>query len=240
MTLREQFERLLRVTLLVFILAAACFLSAVTAVRIAIRGRVVAMPNVVGKSSVQAQQILADKRLQFRVADRVYSTLPVNTVVRQSPEPGESIKVPQDAHVVLSLGPQSVMIPALEGRSMRAARITLLQSGLQLGEVSNVNLPAADPDTVVQQTPPPASAAASPRVDVLVAEGEGPRYYVMPSLIGMQEQDAERVLANAGLRVAKVDHVTQADAPKGSVIGQTPPRGARIAGDAMVELGVAE
>ncbi len=36
--------------LLVFILAAAAFLSAVTAMRFAIQGREVTMPNLVGKS----------------------------------------------------------------------------------------------------------------------------------------------------------------------------------------------
>jgi eukaryotic-like serine/threonine-protein kinase len=239
-TLGEQFERLLRATLLVFILAAACFLSAVSAVRIAIRGRIIAMPNVVGQTAVVAQQTLAAKRLQFKVADRVYSTLPLNVVVGQSPSAGESIKVPQDAHVVLSLGPQSVMIPALGGRSMRAARITLLESNLQLGEVSSVYMPASDADTVVAQYPPPASAAPSPRVDVLVAEGERARAYVMPALVGLQQADAERILAAAGLHIAKVNHIAESDSPKGTVIGQTPPRGARIAGDATVELGVAD
>ncbi len=240
MTLREQFERLLRFTLLVFILAAACFLSAVTAVRIAIRGRVVTMPNVIGKPAAEAQATLAGKKLQFRVDDRIFSSLPINTVVRQSPAPGESIKIPQEAHVVLSLGPQSVMIPSLTGRSMRAARITLLESNLQLGEVSDVYLPAADADTVVQQTPTPASAATSPRVDVLVAEGEHPRFYVMPALIGLQQQDAERLLANAGLHTAKINPVAEAGAPKNTVIGQTPPRGSRISTDDMIELGVSE
>src|SRR5580698_8800664 len=98
MTLREQFERLLRITLLVFILVAAGFLSAVTAIRIAIRGRIVQMPNVIGQPALQAQQTLAARSLRFRVADHIYSTLPVNDVVRQSPPPGEAIKVPQDAH----------------------------------------------------------------------------------------------------------------------------------------------
>jgi eukaryotic-like serine/threonine-protein kinase len=240
MTLREQFERLLRFTLLVFILAAACFLSAVTAVRIAIRGRVVTMPNVIGKPAAEAQATLAGKKLQFRIADRIFSSLPVNTVVRQSPGPGESIKIPQEAHVVLSLGPQSVMIPSLTGRSMRAARITLLESNLQLGEVSDVYLPASVADTVIQQTPTPASAATSPRVDMLVAEGERPRFYVMPALIGMQQQDAERLLSIAGLHTAKINPVAQAGAPKNTVIGQTPPRGSRISADDMIELGVSE
>ena len=238
--LREQFEKLLRVTLLVFILASAGFLSAIMAVRIAIRGRIVSVPNVVGQPADKAQLILAAKGLQLRVADRVYSTQPMNSVVRQSPSAGESVKVPQDDQVVLSLGGQSAMIPQLGGRSMRAARITLLQSNLQLGEVSSVYLPGSDADTVIQQNPPPASAAASPRVDVLVAEGERPRFYVMPALVGLQQADAEHLLSVAGLHLSKVDQVTQTDAPKGTVIGQTPPRGSRIAGDVTVVLGVAE
>ncbi len=56
MTLQEQLERLLRITMLVFVLAAASFLSALTAIRIAIRGRIVAMPNLVGKPVSDAQK----------------------------------------------------------------------------------------------------------------------------------------------------------------------------------------
>ena len=55
MTFRERIEWLLRMGLLVFVLAAAAFLSAVTAMRFAIQGREVDMPNLVGKSSADAQ-----------------------------------------------------------------------------------------------------------------------------------------------------------------------------------------
>jgi len=239
MTLREQFERLLRITLLVFILVAAGFLSAITAIRIAIRGRIVTMPSLIGQSAAQARQTLADRGLNFRVVDQIYSNLPVDAVVRQTPPPGETIKVPQNAHVVLSMGPQTVMIPHLQGRSMRAARIVLLESGLQLGDVSTVYLTGASPDTVLNQDPPPASAASSPRVDLLVAAGDRPVSYVMPALVGMQQQVAEQLLAATGLRVARVNYIAGASVAKGVVIGQTPPRGARIDGNATVELGVA-
>jgi beta-lactam-binding protein with PASTA domain len=234
---REQFERLLRFTLLVFVLATAGFLSAMTAIRISIRGRIVSMPDVVGQPAAKAQQTLAAKGLQFRIADRIYSTSPVNVVVRQSPRPGESIKVPQDAHVVLSLGSQTVTIPFLAGRSMRAARITLLESGLQLGEVSSLRLPGNVPDTVVAQYPPPA-AAGGPRVDVLVAQADADPAYVMPGLVGLQQLDAERLLAGAALHV-NVNYLTQGEAPRGAVLAQTPPRGSRIAAGANVDLTVA-
>jgi eukaryotic-like serine/threonine-protein kinase len=211
-----------------------------TAMRIAIRGRIVEMPSVVGQSAPQAQQTLAAKGLQFRVIDRIYSNLPADTVLRQRPAPGETIKIPQDAHVVLSLGPQKVMIPYLTGRSTRAARIILLESGLQLGEVSTIYLPEANPDTVLNQNPPPASAAASPHVDLLVAAGDRPVTYVMPAVIGMDQQSAERMLAAADLRVVKINRIAEPDVPIGTVIGQTPPRGSRIDANSTVELAVAD
>jgi len=52
--LRERLEWALRATVLVFILAAAAFLSAITAMRVAIHGREVSMPNLVGKNVSEA------------------------------------------------------------------------------------------------------------------------------------------------------------------------------------------
>ena len=111
--------------------------------------------------------------LLVRVVDRQYSAMPANAVLRQSPLPGEQVKVSQDVQAIVSLGPQKLVVPSLEGRSMRAAHIALLEAGLPLGEVSTVTMPSADPGTVIVQEPPAGSTAVSPRVDVLVA-GEEP------------------------------------------------------------------
>ncbi len=145
MTAREQFERFLRVTLLVFILAAAGFLSAMTAIRIAIRGRVVSMPNLVGKQSDDAQRALSRLRTATPRSGPAIQHDAANAVVRQSPAPGEQVKVSQDVQVILSLGAQKLTVPTLDGRSLRAAHIALLEAGLPLGEVSTANFPASSP-----------------------------------------------------------------------------------------------
>jgi serine/threonine-protein kinase len=240
MTLTEKLERLLRYALLAFVLAAAAFLSAITTIRVAIRGRVVSMPNVVGKPLAEAQTILQAGGLQIRVADRMYNPLPLNAVVRQSPAPGEQVKLSQTAQVVLSLGPQAISVPAIEGRSLRGARITLLESGLELGEVSTVYLAAPQTDTVLAQDPAKGTSAASPRVDVLVAAGERPAQYVMPALTGLEQAAAERLLTGAGIRGARVTFVAQSGSPAGTVIGQTPPRGSPFSGEGPVEISVAQ
>lgn len=240
MTLREKLERLLRFALLTFVLAAAAFLSAMTTIRMAIRGRVVSMPNVVGKPLAEAQAILLGGGLQLRVADRMYNPLPLNAVVRQSPAPGEQVKLSQTGHVVLSLGPQVIVVPAVEGRSLRGARITLLESGLEIGEVSTAYLPVPQTDTVLVQEPVKGASATSPRVDVLVAAGERPVQYVMPSLTGLEQAAAERILTAAGLRASHIVFVTQSGSPAGTVIGQTPPRGSKFSGEGPVEISVAQ
>lgn len=240
MTLREKLQRLLRYALLAFVLASAAFLSAITTIRVAIRGRVVTMPDVVGKPLGEAQEILQAGGLQIRVADRMYSSLPLNAVARQIPAPGEQVKLSQTAHVVLSLGAQVISVPAVEGRSLRGARITLLESGLELGEVSTAYLPVPQRDTVVAQDPPKGTSATSPRVDVLVAAGERAVQYVMPTLTGLEQAAAERVLTAAGLRASRVTYVTQSGSPAGTVIGQTPPRGSPFSLDEPVEISVAQ
>ena len=138
MTLIERLESLSRMVLLVFILASAAFLSAITAMRIAIHGREVTMPNLVGENVAEASHLLQSRGLVLRVADRIYTDLPINVVVRQTPPAGLLMKVSQQAHVVLSLGQRQLQIPLLEGNSLRASRIELLRAGLQVGEVSSV------------------------------------------------------------------------------------------------------
>ena len=235
MTLRERLEWLTRMALLAFLLASAAFLSAITAMRFAIHGREVNMPNLVGKSVAEATQMLSSRGLLLRVADRVYSDLPINVVVRQTPPPGMLMKVSQQAHVILSLGQRQLTIPMLEGKSLRASRIELLRTGLQIGEISNLHLPDAASDTVVIQNPRPGSSAASPRVDLLVSEGVAESAYVMPHLIGMNEGDANRRLDLAGLR-RKTNYVAAPQWPHGAVIDQTPLPGTRLAASVTVEL----
>lgn len=238
MTLREQIERLARMGLLVFILASAGFLSAITAMRIAVHGREVTMPNLVGKNVIEANALLRSRGLILRVADRAYSDLPMNVVIRQTPPPGMLMKVSQQAHVVLSLGQRQLTIPTLEGNTLRASRIELLRTGLQIGEVSSIASAQAAADTVLIQNPRPGTGAATPRVDVLVAQPQRETAYVMPHLMGLHEVEAEHRLNQAGLR-HKEHYVSAPQWPHGAVIEQTPLPGQRVLASSTIELTIA-
>ena len=239
MNFRERLEWLGRMVFLVFILASAAFLSAITAMRIAIHGREVSMPNLVGKGVTQASNDLRSRGLILRVADRVYSEQAINTVVRQTPSPGMLMKISQQAHFVLSLGQRALQIPPLEGTSLRVSRIELLRGGLQVGEVSTLSLADVPADTVVLQSPKPGAGAATPRVDVLVSQGAREGAYVMPHLTGMNVADAVRRLEIVSIK-RKLNTVSAPQWPHGTVVDQTPTAGSRIPLSATAELTVAE
>jgi serine/threonine-protein kinase len=237
MTLGERIEWLGRMAMLIFILASAAFLSAITAMRIAIHGREVTMPNLVGKNVAEASQVLRSRGLYLIVADRVYNELPINVVVRQTPTAGLLMKVSQQAHVVLSLGQRQLQIPPLEGGTLRVSRIQLLRGGLQVGEVSSVALPQP-PDTVLIQNPKPGGSAATPRVDVLISSGPQEIAYVMPYLIGLNEAEAQRRLDAAALK-RKVNYVSAPEWPRSAVVDQSPAAGQRLPASSSIELTVA-
>jgi beta-lactam-binding protein with PASTA domain len=243
MKFRERLQWISRMALLLFILASVAFLSALVAMRFAIQGRDVNMPDVVGKKVTEAQQILQHSHLGIRVEDRLYDNLPVDSIVRQSPQAKTLVKTGQDAHVVLSLGPQNATIPDLQNQSLRAAQIELLRAGMQLGEVTGVHLPSttAGEETILQQDPSPGtSQVTSPHVNLLVSLGPSPTTYAMPEVSGFPLPEVQAKLAAAGLRTPRITPVQDATALHGTVVTQMPSRGQRVDPDSIISLQVAE
>src|ERR1700684_1098129 len=241
MTFRARLEWIFRMALLAFILMSVAFLSALTAMRFAIPGREVAMPDVVGKKAVEAQQMLQGRGVEFKVEDRLFNPLPVDTVVRQTPPPGMKVKIGQYAHVVISLGPKQDTIPVLTDHSIRAAPIKLLRPEMQVGEMSQAYVPGTENDAVLQQDPAPGTSdVTSPHVDLLVSLGARPAAYVMPELVGCSLAEAESKFAGTGMKGAKMTFAPVPGGLHGTVIGQTPLRGARLDASTAIDLQLAE
>src|SRR6266481_4775541 len=153
MTLGERLEWLGRMTVLVFILASAAFLSAITAMRIAIHGREVTMPNLVGINVSEASKMLQSRGLLLRVADRVYSDQPINAVVIQNPKPGAGAATPR-VDVLVSQGPRvaAYVMPHLTGLNETEAQHRLDMAQMRR-KVNYVTAPQWPRGAVIDQSP---------------------------------------------------------------------------------------
>jgi len=233
----ESVPRVLRIGLRVFVLLAVAFLSMMAAIRFTIHGREVIVPDLSRLRAGDAQARLAERGLGIKIEDRAYSDQPRDTVIRQSPRPGESVRISQRVHVVVSLGPQALPVPDLVGKSQRFARIGLLQAGMQLGHVSNAYLDGTDADTVAVQDPPGnVKSTHSPRVDLLVSLGTQPDVYIMPDLAGLSPLQAQERLAATGLKLGRFSSVAGLPERRGAVVGQSVARGSRVAAGTVVDV----
>lgn len=241
MRLRERLRTLFRLFLLVAVLVTVALLSAITTIRLSIRGHQETMPNLVGLSFDYAQRMATGLGLELKVEDKLFNTqYPPQAIVSQMPPPGTRIKIGQHVHVLVGLGPPQVAIPDLVGTSLRAARITAIERNLTLGDIVGVHWPSAEQDQVVAQDPPPKSASVkSPAVNILVSVGEAPREFLCPSLVGQPIAGVRGSLEKEGYRVGDVSSVT-ASGPKGIILTQSPAAGNKISAGTVFNFQVSQ
>src|SRR5205809_7659013 len=120
-----------RFALLALMLLVVALLSALTAMRLAIHGREVAVPDLVGKTRVEARKIAEQSGLQMDVERQYYSAnVAAGHVLSQLPPPGTQVRRAWQVRVAESLGPQRVAVPHVDGQRQRAAVIHSEHRGL--------------------------------------------------------------------------------------------------------------
>jgi len=202
-------RRFFRIVLLTLVLMIVAMVSALTAMQLAIHGREVNIPKLIGMTPFEAEHLAAGSGLQVVVEREFYSSeIPEGKIMTQVPMPGTKVRRGWPIRVAQSLGPQRVAIPDVTGESERAAELNIKQRGLDVGFVSQVSLPDIPQDQVASQSPPAnASDIAAPKINLLVSDGAEPASYVMPSLIGAPLGSATLTLQDAGMKVGKVSMI---------------------------------
>ncbi len=195
-----------RFVLLALVLLVVALVSALTAMRFAIHGREVAVPNLVGKTPAEARRITDAAGFQMDIERQYYSaTVPEGRVLSQLPAPGTQVRRGWQIRVAESLGPQRVEIPNVLGESQRAADINIMRRGLDVGAVAQIAMPGSPADQVLGQSPPPnAIGVAAPKISLLTTESAPLQAFLMPNFTGQALGGVTLVLQDAGFRLGNV------------------------------------
>ena len=194
----------------------------------------VAVPDLVGRSLVEAESIARQRRLNVQVVQQVHNaTLPTGSVVSQDPPSGASVKVNRAVGLVTSLGPEMVTVPDVRRRSLEDTRFSIEQARLAVGEIRETYDDTVPSGFIITQDPAPgASVARGTSVNITVSKGQ--QAIVLPDLVGKSLDDARRALQDLGVTLRVVTQAARDDVPPGQVVAMTPPAGTRIAhGDAV-------
>ena len=99
------FSIIVRRLLTMGILVAVFSVSAGVVMFVALRGRTVQVPNLIGKTEIEAETLLEDLGLRMQIRSHAHhDKIPENAVSDQSPAPGTTVKTGQLVRVSLSLG----------------------------------------------------------------------------------------------------------------------------------------
>ena len=193
------------------------------------------VPDVVGKSSVVAQQILEDKNLRVKIVEANDDSVPAGQVVSQYPEAGAKVKEQRLVTITVSKGGQELTMPDLKSMSRSNAEEKLKKMGLKLGAVFEEN--AKEPaGTVINQDPRIGSKITKGQtVDITVSLGEKKKEITVQNYTGLSVDSAKSNLEANGLSLGGISEEASTR-PKGTVIGQSPSAGSTTTEGGSVSL----
>jgi serine/threonine-protein kinase len=179
------------------------------------------IPDVTGKTSELAKAIFEAKGLRVYQEDAIFDlAIPEGCVVKQDRVPGERVRKGTLVKIILSKGPEQILVPYLIKVPLPEAQAQLEKMGLKMGRVTTTASDSVSTDCVVSTFP--TQNTAVPRgsnVDVVVSGGAVE--VVMPKVTGMGLSRAREALEKLELKV-NVRYATSEDMDPGIVIRQNP------------------
>jgi eukaryotic-like serine/threonine-protein kinase len=193
------------------------------------------VPNVIGKSSAEAQSAIAAAGLTPDTENLPDAKTAADMVFGQFPEP--PAKIPKGAKVTIrvSTGAANPIVPNVVGGTADEARAKLAQRGFAI-ELIEKEDPLAQPGTVISQEPQAEleeGAAPGTVVKVTVAIISGT--VDMPDVANKPAEEAKLDLTKAQFRTTVQTEASQT-VPKGQVIRTEPPAGAKVERGAPVVI----
>ena len=236
-----------RLILLALVLLVVALVSALTAMRLAVHGQELVVPDLAGKLPAEARRVAEQAGFQVEVERRYYSaTVPEDRILSQVPAPGSRVRRGWQIRVAQSLGPQRVEIPNLLGQSERAANINIRRRRLEVGTIARFWTTELPADQVISQSPGPgASGISAPKINLLISDSAPAQSFVMPNFAGMPLASVKNTLLDAGLLLGTVtvaqpgnQVATGASSPASIIVWQNPNAGDKVLVGTRVDLQV--
>jgi len=233
-------RRLIKYFLLGLVLLLVGFSSALLSMRFAIHGREVRVPRFEGLAPADAERLASSQGLVLALESHFYSAdVPAGHILSQYPPPNTKVRRGWKIRLAESLGPQIASVPNVVGESDRVAELNITRRGLEVGSVTTIHFPGAQPSSVIAQSHSADDKnAASPKIGLVIAAPENDRMYVMPNFAGQALADATAAIKQAGFTLGKVDLIQENSGPSGIILHQSPSAGQKIKSDTTINFEV--
>lgn len=191
------------------------------------------VPDFVGKTLEEAQAEAEAVGLVIQEGDLVYSPdQEEGLIASQNPVEGTVVTEGKVITVNISKGKKDGVVPKIEGMDYEEAKAYLESFGFKMGPGVTVQSHLPKGVIVFQSIPYGTSAKSGTEINVEISDGKGKEMVKVPNLIGRTPDEANSLLANAGLSTnGNVVYEEVADMAQNLVFWQS------VAADTEVEKG---
>ncbi|MEN9992709.1 MAG: hypothetical protein RLY83_279 [Actinomycetota bacterium] len=174
------------------------------------------VPQLSGRTQLQAESALSPLDLKFVMAHENSATIPAGKIIRTDPAAGGYIGHGGTLTIYLSDGPKLIKVPVLTGKNLADATATIVGSGFVLGKVTSTfnSAPLGEVYDFTGSDELPIPEGSS--IDLQVSLGS------IPAIAGLTLDAAKVALQAVGLDLGKTTETYSDTIPKGNVVGIVP------------------
>lgn len=203
-------------------------------------GEATEVPDLTDLNLEEAEKVLEKEGLKLQILTEEHdATKPPGTVLSQIPGPNTKVREGRLVKVTVSKGGKMVLVPKLEGVSIRQAELLLAHEGLSLGDVSWVASDSFPEEVVISTTP--SSEISVPHgttIHLIVSLGSKPGMVEVPNLLGMNVEESKKILREIGLQLGRVKETVKNNLLPGTIMNQSLPPGQEVKRGSKINLEV--
>jgi beta-lactam-binding protein with PASTA domain len=218
------------------------FTTSILTYRTVLKGEMVTIPDLIGKTFEVAKSELSRKRLSIAQTGIQFDTrYERGIVIFHEPSEGSKIKINNVVKVIISAGKEKVIVPKIKGETFQNIRPILVESGVVRGTISHVHDSRYPAGRIIAQYPPSQDEVGrGSAVSLLISEGEWEEKYLMPDLIGRKAEDVIPWLEELSFKVEDVRNTYYPGLSSGIIIKQHPQQGYMIQKNYPITLEVSK
>jgi beta-lactam-binding protein with PASTA domain/predicted Ser/Thr protein kinase len=198
----------------------------------------VTVPNVVGQTEASALARLRRANLSPAAATAASATVASGLVVSETPASGSKVGKGTRVSVLVSAGPGTAALPAVEGLTAAQAMSRLRAAGFRPTTQGQPSAKVVRGHVI--STDPSAGIVVQVRSPVMVFVSSGPAQVHVPDVTGQSQKAAEATLTTTGLTVGAITPQVSAGQVAGTVLSQSPSAPAALPSGGKVNLVVAQ
>ncbi len=194
-------KRVFSILVYVVVFVSLTALSSFFTFRILGSQKTVTVPQLVGKSLVDANKLIFQKKLYLKIDGEEFSTeIPSGHIIRQDIPAGNRIKEGRTIHILVSKGPKRNYMPYFIGLTIEEAKKLAREKRIHIKRVIKVHSDSFEKGIVIAQRPT-SEERGGDTITLLISRGAYPVYYRCPDFTVISLEEAKNMADRLGVEL---------------------------------------